>query len=101
MKHIRILRAGWILAMAALVLGITFMTPALASNSAAQHVSRTAKQANASSLNAIVYLTTSSLAATFQNRINQQVPGKVNSAIANAVSSLPAKDQAWAAEMAT
>ena len=101
MKHIRILRVGWILALAALVLGITFMTPALATNSTAQQGSRTGKPAYGSSLNAIVYLTTSSLAATFQNRIDQQVPGSVNSAIANAVSSLPAKDQAWATEMAT
>ncbi len=97
MKHIRILRVGRILALAASVLGITFMTPALASNNTAQNVSRTAS----SSLNAIVYLSTGSLAATFQNRIDQQIPAAVNSAIANAVSSLPAKDQAWAAEMAT
>ncbi len=101
MKHIRILRVGWILALAALVLGITFMTPALASNSAAQHNSQTAKQAYGSSLNAIVYLTTSSLAATFQNHIDQQIPGSVNSAIINAVSSLPTQDRAWATEMAT
>ena len=101
MKHIRILRVGWILALAMLVPGIAFMTPALASNSAAKHVSRTTKQAYGSSLNAIVYLTTSSLAATFQNRIDQQIPGAVNSAIINAVSSLPANDRAWATEMAT
>ncbi len=101
MKHIRILRVGWILALSVLVLGITFMTPALASNSTAQYGSRTVKQAYGASLNAIVYLTTSSLAATFQNRIDQQIPGSVNSAIASAVSSLPANDQAWATEMAT
>lgn len=101
MKHVRILRVGWILALAVSVLGITFMTPALAFNNSVQHGSRTAKQAYGSSLNAIVYLSTGSLVATFQNRIDQQIPGAVNSAIANAVSSLPARDQGWATEMAT
>src|SRR5215831_8456889 len=101
MKLVRILRVGWILALAVLVLGITFMTPAFASNSTAQHGLRTPIQAYSSSLNAIVYLTSGSLAATFQNRIDQQIPGAVNSAIASAVGSLPAKDQAWATEMAT
>ena len=101
MKYIRILRVGWILVLAVLVLGVTIMTPALASNSATRHTTQTAKQANSSSLNAIVYLTTSSLASTFQNRIDQQVPGAVNAAISNAVSALPARDQGWATEMAT
>jgi hypothetical protein len=98
MKHMHILRVGWILALAVLVLGVTFMTPALAFNGAAQH---TTKEANSSSLNAIVYLTTNSLASTFQNRIDQQVPGAVNAAISNIVSTLPAKDRGWATEMAT
>ena len=103
MKYLRILWVGWILALAALVLGVTIMTPALASKSAAHHKTQTqtAEQANSSSLNAIVYLTTSSLASTFQNRINQQVPNAVNAAIANTVSTLPAQDQGWATEMAT
>ena len=103
MKYLRILWVGWILALAALVLEVTIITPALASNSAAHHKAQiqTAEQANSSSLNAIVYLTTSSLASTFQNRINQQVPNAVNAAIANTVSTLPAQDQGWATEMAT
>ncbi|HYT36122.1 MAG TPA: hypothetical protein VEL49_03005 [Ktedonobacteraceae bacterium] len=103
MKYLRILWVGWILALAALVLEVTIITPALASNSAAHHKTQiqTAEQANSSSLNAIVYLTTSSLASTFQNRINQQVPNAVNAAIANTVSTLPTKDQGWATEMAT
>jgi hypothetical protein len=101
MKSLRILRMGWILAVAALVLGVTILTPALASNAAAQHMTETPEQANSSSLNAIVYLTTGSLASTFQNRIDQQVPGAVNAAISNAVSVLPARDQSWAMEMAT
>src|SRR5215831_8702203 len=101
MKSLRILRVGWIPAVAALVLGVTILTPALASNGVAQHTTQTPEQANSSSLNAIVYLTTGSLASTFQNRINQQVPGAVNAAISNAVSVLPARDQSWAMEMAT
>jgi len=101
MKYLRILRVGWILVLAVLVLGVTIMTPALASNSTMQHTTQIAEQANSSSLNAIVYLTTGSLASTFQRRIHQQVPNAVNAAISNMVSTLPAKDQGWATEMAT
>ncbi len=101
MKYLRILRVGWILVLAVLVLGVTIMTPALASNSTMQHTTQIAEQANSSSLNAIVYLTTGSLASTFQSRIDQQVPNAVNAAISNMVSTLPAKDQGWATEMAT
>jgi len=103
MKYLRFLRLGWILVLAVLVLGVTIITPALASNSAAQPTTHTqiAQQASSSSLNAIVYLTTGSLASTFQNRIDQQVPDAVNAAISNMVSTLPAKDQGWATEMAT
>ena len=101
MKYLRILRVGWVLMLAVLVLGVTIMTPALASNSAVRHTTQTPQQANSSSLNAIVYLTTGSLASTFQNRIDQQVPGAVNAAISNAMSTLPAKDRGWATEMAT
>jgi hypothetical protein len=101
MKYAHILRVGWILALAALVLGVTFMTPALATNGAAQQKTQALKPANSSSLNATVYLTTSSLASTFQNRIDQQIPVAVNAAISNMVSTLPAKDRGWATEMAT
>jgi hypothetical protein len=89
------------LALAVLVLGVTFMTPALAANHAMQHQAQIPRQSNSSSLHAIVYLTTGSLASTFQNRIDQQVPGAVNTAISNTVSALPVKDRAWATEMAT
>ena len=101
MKYLHILRVGWILALAVLVLGITCMTPVLASSGVSHHTRQTPEQANSSSLNAIVYLTTSSLASTFQNRINQQIPGAVNTAISNTVSKLPAQDRGWATEMAT
>jgi len=101
MKHLHVLRVGWILALVVLVLGVAFMTPALAANHTMRHVTQTPGKSNSSSLNAIVYLTTRSLVSTFQNRIDQQIPGAVNAAISNTVSSLPAKDQGWATEMAT
>jgi hypothetical protein len=101
MKYLHILRVGWILALAVLVLGIAVMTPALASNDILADTTQTPKQANSSSLNAIVYLTTSSLASTFQNQINQQIPAAVNAAISNTVNKLPAQDRGWATEMAT
>src|SRR6266487_2200661 len=103
MKNLRFIRTGWILVLAVFVLGAAFMTPALASNNTAHHTtqSQTAQRANGSSLNAIIYLTTRSLASTFQSRIAQQVPITFNNAIANMVSKLPRQDQGWASEMAT
>jgi hypothetical protein len=103
MKYLRFRRVGWILVLAISVLGVTFMTPALASNNTARHTTQThtAQQTNSSSLNAIIYLTTGSLASTFQSRINQQVPNAVNTAIVNMVSKLPQQDRGWATEMAT
>ncbi len=103
MKNLRFMRVGWILVLAVVVLGVTFMTPALASNNTARHTTQAqaAQRAASSSLNAIVYLTTGSLASTFQNRINQQVPNAVNTAIINMVSTLPKQDRGWATEMAT
>jgi len=101
MKYLRFVRVAWALVLAMLVLGAPFLSPALASNNTARHTSQTAQQAANSSLNAIIYLTTGSLASTFQSRISQQVPGDVNSAIVNMVSKLPRQDRAWAYEMAT
>jgi F0F1-type ATP synthase membrane subunit c/vacuolar-type H+-ATPase subunit K len=103
MKDIRFMRVGWILVLAVVVLGVTFMTPALASNNTARHTTQAhaAQRAASSSLNAIIYLTTASLASKFQSRINQQVPVAVNTAIVNMISTLPQHDRGWAAEMAT
>jgi hypothetical protein len=103
MKNVRFMRVGWVLVLAVVVLGVTFMTPALASNNTARHSTQanTATRAASTSLNAIIYLTTGSLASTFQNRLNQQVPNAVNTAIANMVSTLPKQDRGWATEMAT
>ncbi len=103
MKNIRFMRVGWILVLAVVVLGVTFMTPALASNNTARHTTQAqaAQQSASSSLNAIIYLTTGSLASTFQNRMNQQIPNAVNTSIAKMVSTLPQQDRGWAFEMAT
>lgn len=101
MKYIRFMRVGWIPVLAVLVLGASFVRPALASNDTARHTTQTAHQAAGSSINATIYLTTGTLAPMFQSRIDQQVPSAVNSAIANMVSRLPSQDRGWASEMAT
>jgi hypothetical protein len=101
MRYLRFMRVGLVPALAVLVLGASFISPALASTSTARHTSQTGQQAANSSMNAIIYLTTGSLASTFQSRISQQVPDSVNTAIVNMVSRLPAQDRAWVYEMAT
>jgi hypothetical protein len=101
MKYLRFIRVGLVPMLAVLVLGASFISPALASTNTVRHESQTAQQAANSSLNAIIYLTTGSLASTFQSRISQQVPDAVNTAIVNMVSKLPGQDRAWAYEMAT
>jgi hypothetical protein len=107
MKYLRFMRVGWILVLAVFVLGVTFMTPALAANNTPRHTTQTQIQAHTaqktagSALNAIIYLTTDSLSSTFQSHIDQQVPDAVNTAIVNMVRKLPKQDQGWATEMAT
>jgi hypothetical protein len=97
MKKLRFIRAGWVLLLAALVLGVSFLTPALASTHIARH-----SNANAAgtSVGATIYLTLSSLQPKFQSSLAQQVPGDLNTAINALVSKLPAQDQAWTREMA-
>ncbi len=41
MKYVRLIRVGWILVLAVFVLGVTFMTPVLASNYTARHALQT------------------------------------------------------------
>ncbi len=103
MKYLRFMRVGWILVLAVFVLGVTFMTPALAANNTPRHTTQTQIQAHTagSALNTIIYLTTDSLSSTFQSHIDQQVPDAVNTAIVNMVSKLPKQDRVWATEMAT
>src|SRR5579864_7906234 len=99
MKKIRFIRAGWMLLLAALVLGVSFLTPALASTHAARHSN--AKAAAGTSVDAIIYLTLSTLQPMFQSSLERRVPQDMNNAIDALVSKLPAQDQVWTREMAT
>jgi hypothetical protein len=56
---------------------------------------------SATSLDATFYLTTATLQPMFQSRIDQQVPGAMNAAMAGVVHNLPASDRVWAAQMAS
>lgn len=99
MKKLRFIRAGWALLLAALVLGVSFLTPALASTHIARH-SNAKAVASGTSIGATVYLTMGTLQPMFQNSLSQQVPSDLNTAIDALVSKLPAQDQAWTREMA-
>ncbi len=99
MKKLRFIRAGWALLLAALVLGVSFLTPALASTHIARH-SNAKAAATGTSVGATVYLTMSMLQPMFQSSLSQQVPSDLNTAINALVSKLPAQDQAWTREMA-
>ncbi len=99
MKKLRFIRAGWALLLVALVLGVSFLTPALASTHIARHSNAKAVAAGAS-IGATVYLTMNTLQPMFQSSLSQQVPGDLNTAINALVSKLPAQDQAWTREMA-
>ena len=98
MKNLRFIRAGWALMLAALVLGVSFLTPALASTNIARHSS--AKAAASASVGATIYLTLSTLQPMFQSSLSQQVPNDLNAAIDALVRKLPAQDQVWTREMA-
>ena len=99
MKKIRFIRAGWMFLLAALVLGVSFLTPALASTNRVQHAN--AKAAASTPVNATIYLTLSTLQPRFQSSLEQRVPTDMNNAIDALVSKLPAQDQVWTREMAT
>lgn len=99
MKKLRFIRAGWLLLLAALVLGVSFLTPALASTYIARHSNVKAAAAGAS-VNATIYLTLSTLQPMFQSNLEQRVPTDMNNAIDTLVSKLPAQDQVWTREMA-
>lgn len=99
MKHLRLLQTPWILLLAALVLGVSFITPALATPHAARHES--AQTPASTGLATNVYIMLDTLQSMFQASINQQVPQDVSSAITTMISKLPKQDQGWAAEMAT
>jgi hypothetical protein len=99
MKKIRFIRAGWVLLLAALVLGVSFLTPALASTHIARHSN--ARAAAGTSVDATVYLTLSTLQPMFASSLARRVPSDMNNAIDALVSKLPAQDQVWTREMAT
>ena len=99
MKKLRFIRGGWVLLLAALVLGTSFLTPALASTHTARNSN--ARAAAGTSVNATVYLTLSTLQPMFQSNLARQVPVDMNNAIASIVAKLPAQDQGWTREMAT
>src|SRR5579863_972680 len=98
MKKLRFIRAGWVLLLAALVLGVSFLTPALASTHFARHSN--AKAAAGTSVDATIYLTLSTLEPMFQSSLARRVPDDMNNAINALVSKLPAQDQVWTREMA-
>src|SRR6266568_923562 len=97
-KHLRYIQAAWVILLAALVLGLV-VTPANAAGAAGGLT--TQRQGSATSVGASIYITTGTLAPIFQSRINQRVPGAVNTAINNLVNTLPKQDRGWALQMAT
>jgi hypothetical protein len=99
MKKLRFIRAGWVLLLATLMLGVSFLTPALASTHIAQHSN--VRAATGSSVDATIYLSLDLLRPRFQQSLDQRVPDDVNNAINALVSKLPAQDQVWTREMAT
>ncbi len=98
MKKLRFIQTGWVLLLAALVLGVSFITPALASTNTARHTN--ARQAAGTSVGASIYLSLGLLEPRFQQNLDQQVPQDVNRAIDALVSKLPPQDQVWTREMA-
>ncbi len=98
MKKLRFIQTGWVLLLAALVLGVSFITPALATTNTARHTN--ARQAAGTSVGASIYLSLGLLEPRFQQNLDQQVPQDVNSAIDALVSKLPPQDQVWTREMA-
>jgi len=101
MKHIRILHLGWVLLLVALVLGISFIRPALASNNITHHVAVQKHAAVTTSIAATIYVTSGTIQPMFQAGINQDVPRAFSSAISSIVSKLPQQDRGWAQQMAT
>src|SRR5436309_7698621 len=97
MKHIRYIQMGWLMLLVALLLAV-MVTPAGATSSTAQHTAQ--RLDNTTSVDATIYITLGTLTPRFQDRINQQVPVAVSSAITSIVSKLPKQDQGWAQQMA-
>ncbi len=88
----RYIQVGWVLVLILLLVGI-FVIPGTPAD-ASKFVVHAKK--DAVGLNAKVYLTQAALKPLFQDRINQMLPGAVNSTINNVIGNLPA----WAGQMA-
>jgi hypothetical protein len=97
MRDTRFIQAGWVMLLATLLLGLV-VTPAGAKSSTMRQA--TQRSGNATSVGATIYITRGTLVPLFQSRVDQQVPGAVNSAMNNVVSGLPRQDQGWALQMA-
>jgi len=92
----RYIQTGWVLVLILLLVGI-FVIPGTTAG-AAEFKMHTKK--DTVGLNAKVYLTQAALKPLFQDRINQQVPGAVSSAINGIIGNLPGINQVWAGQMA-
>ncbi|HEV2583275.1 MAG TPA: hypothetical protein VGT44_20615 [Ktedonobacteraceae bacterium] len=103
MKELRFIRGAWALLLVALVLGVSVITPALASSNTQQHHAATQPRAIAggTSIPATIYVTLSSIEPQFQARIDQDVPQSFSNAITTLIGKLPQQDQGWALQMAT
>jgi hypothetical protein len=101
MKKIRFIQLSWVLSLAVVVLGVSFITPALATGNSARHSAHTTGSVAGTSIAATIYITSATLQPMFQSHIDQQVPTAMNNAINAMVSKLPKQDQGWAMEMAT
>jgi hypothetical protein len=99
MKQKRFLQIGWVLLLTVLLLGL-LVSGFLIHPAKASHQQAT-RHLDTASMSATIYLATATLAPVFQDRIDQEVPGAVNNAIAGIVGNLPAADRVWATEMAT
>ncbi len=101
MKHIRTLHLGWVLLLVALVLSVSFMRPALASNNVTHHAAAQKHAAATTSIAATIYVTGGTIQPMFQSGIDQDVPRAFSAAISSIVSKLPQQDRGWAQQMAT
>lgn len=92
-RSTRYIQAGWLLALAVVLLTAFMITPADATNAVPHQPASTA-------INARIYVTTATLEPMFQRGIEARVPGAVSGAINSLVGKLPQQDRGWALQMA-
>jgi hypothetical protein len=100
MKELRFIRGAWALLLVALVLGVSVITPALASSARHAEMQKRANVAG-TSIPATIYVALSSIEPQFQARIDQDVPQSFSNAISAMIGKLPQQDRGWALQMAT